>query len=97
VHNVNCAIGIERRIAQCLDRLLRADVGWHRGRVVAGRDQLVGDEAQPAFIDVGDHHLHALLREPRRRRSADAARGSSDDSYLVRQHLHFIPPELELN
>src|SRR3954447_5056176 len=90
--DVSRAEVFERPLGERLDRLLERRVAHHGQDFATRLGQLRLDRAEPHFIELGEHDLHALRDETFGERLADSAAGTRDDCDLARQVLHVRHP-----
>ena len=94
--HVHLAVLLDRAPGQRFDGLRPRDVGDDAEHFVLLLPQARDGGFQRRSLHVGEHDLHALLREARRQRIADAARCAGYHRHLALEVLHAairsVPP-----
>ena len=92
--DVDLAVVVEGLVGEVLHRRQVGDVGRHADHVVALAGELLDRLVERFLVEVGEHHLHAVLGEQRARGTPDAALTATtgDDGHLACEILHVVPP-----
>ena len=92
--DVDFAVVVEGLVGEVLHRRQVGDVGRHSDHVVALGTELLDGLVKGFLVEVGEHHLHAVLGEERARGAPDASLTATtgDDRHLACEILHVVPP-----
>ena len=81
----------ERRVTERLDGLEFRDIGANSDHLMAERAHLGHCGVERVLVQIGEHHLHALVGETFAHRPSDAAGTSGDDRDPAPEFLHDLP------